>query len=177
MSNEEQRRADRVRAALDRYEAPLIRYATRLTGNGELARDIVQDTFVKLCTADWARIEAHLAPWLYRVCRNRALDVLKKENRMIPLAEGQAEARPDEKPVPGEVAEGHEAEALVQAALARLPEKNQEIFRLKFQHELTYKEISEVTGRDVNNIRYVIHTTLKTLRQQLQGRLDPALGQ
>ncbi|MBX3177558.1 MAG: sigma-70 family RNA polymerase sigma factor [Candidatus Hydrogenedentes bacterium] len=177
MTMDDQRRADRVRAALDRYEAPLIRYATRLTGNGELARDIVQDTFVKLCTADWARIEAHLAPWLYRVCRNRALDVLKKENRMIPLAEGQAEARPDEKPVPGEVAEGHEAEALVHAALARLPEKNQEIFRLKFQHELTYKEISEVTGHDVNNIRYVIHTTLKTLRQQLQGRLDPALGQ
>jgi len=177
MSNEEQGRADRVREALDRYEAPLLRYATRLTGNGELARDIVQDTFLKLCTADWAKIEAHLAPWLYRVCRNRAFDVLKKENRMQALAEGQAESRPDTKPAPGTVAEGHEAEALVHAVLARLPEKNQEIFRLKFQHELSYKEISAVTGHDVNNIRYVIHTTLKTLRQQLQGRLDPALGQ
>jgi len=177
MSNEEQRRAERVREALDRYEAPLLRYATRLTGNAEMARDIVQDTFVKLCTADWAQIEAHLAPWLYRVCRNRAFDVLKKENRMQSLADGQAEACADPNPAPADVAEGREAEALVHAALAKLPEKNQEIFRLKFQHELTYKEISEVTGHEVNNVRYVIHTTLKTLRQQLQGRLDPALGQ
>ena len=167
MSIDDARRAERVREALDRYEAPLIRYATRLTGNSELARDIVQDTFVK----------AHLAPWLYRVCRNRAFDVLKKENRMQPLAEGQAEARPDTKPAPGKVAEGHEAEALVHAVLAGLPEKNQEVFRLKFQHELSYKEISEVTGHPVNSVRYIIHTTLKTLRQQLQGRLDPALGQ
>lgn len=177
MSIDDARRAERVREALDRYEAPLLRYATRLTGNSELARDIVQDTFVKLCTADWTKIEAHLAPWLYRVCRNRAFDVLKKENRMQPLAEGQAEARPDTKPAPGKVAEGHEAEALVHAVLAGLPEKNQEVFRLKFQHELSYKEISEVTGHPVNSVRYIIHTTLKTLRQQLQGRLDPALGQ
>ena len=96
---------------------------------------------------------------------------------MQPLAEGQAEARPDSKPAPGAVAEGHEAENMVHAVIAELPEKNQEIFRLKFQHELSYKEISEVTGHPVNNIRYTIHTTLKTLRQQLQGRLDPALGQ
>ena len=177
MSTDDGSRADRVREALDRYEAPLIGYATRLTGNPEVARDVVQDTFVKLCTADWAKIEAHLAPWLYRVCRNRAFDVLKKEKRMQPLAEGQAEARPDTKPVPGDVAEGHEAEALVHAALAKLPEKNQEVFRLKFQHELSYKEISEVTGYELNNIRYIIHTTLKSLRQQLRGRLDPALEQ
>ena len=171
MSNEDERNADRVRAALNRYEAPLIRYATRLTGNSEVARDVVQDTFLKLCTADWAKIEAHLAPWLYRVCRNRAFDVLKKENRMQPLLE------PDTKPRPGDVAEGHEAEALVHSVLAGLPEKNQEVVRLKFQHELSYKEISEVTGQPVNSVRYIIHTTLKTLRQQLQGRLDPALGQ
>lgn len=177
MSKEEQRRADRVLEALDRYEAPLLRYATRLTGNSELARDIVQDTFLKLCTAEWDQIEAYLAPWLYRVCRNRALDVLKKENRMQALAEGQAESRPDTKPAPGAVAEGHETEALVHAVLAGLPAKNQEIFRLKFQNELSYQEISEVTGHDLNNIRYVIHTTLKTLRQQLQGRLNPAVGQ
>lgn len=177
MSTDDGSHADRMRAALDRYEAPLIGYATRLTGNPEVARDVVQDTFVKLCTADWAKIEAHLAPWLYRVCRNRAFDVLKKEKRMQPLAEGQAEARPDTKPEPGDVAEGHEAEAMVHAVLAMLPEKNQEVFRLKFQHELSYKEISEVTGYEMNNIRYIIHTTLKTLRKQLQGRLDPALEQ
>lgn len=96
---------------------------------------------------------------------------------MQALAEGQAESRPDTKPAPGAVAEGHETEALVHAVLAGLPAKNQEIFRLKFQNELSYQEISEVTGHDLNNIRYVIHTTLKTLRQQLQGRLNPAVGQ
>jgi len=141
--------ADWVQDALMRYEGALVRYAMRITGDMETARDVVQDTFLRLCDADRGEVGDYLVQWLYRVCRNRALDVLKKENRMQALAEGQAESRPDTKPAPGAVAEGRETEALVHAVLAGLPEKNQEIFRLKFQHELSYQEISEVTGHDL----------------------------
>lgn len=174
MQNSWTTKAEWVRGALEQYEAPLIRYAVRMTGDLELARDIVQDTFLKLCTADPMRVDHHLAPWLYRVCRNRALDVLKKENRMQPLASGQAEARPSPAPAPRAVAEGHETEAAVRAAIEALPEKQREAFRLKFQDQMSYKEISEVTGFPVNNVRYLIHTSLKTMRDQLRGRLDLA---
>ena len=49
--------------------------------------------------------------------------------------------------------------------LARLPENQQEVIRLKFQQGLSYKEISSVTGLSVTNVGFLIHTGLKRLRE------------
>ena len=78
-----------VKDAVARFEGPLLLYATRLLRDAETARDVVQDTFLKLCASDFASIDGHLAEWLFTVCRNRALDVLRKENRMTQLHDEQ----------------------------------------------------------------------------------------
>ncbi len=166
--------ADWVRDALTRYEGALVRYAMRFTGDIETARDVVQDTFLRLCDADRDQIGDYLAQWLYRVCRNRALDVMKKERRMQLLTEGQAERQAATGPNPGAAAANTETGAAVVAAMATLPENQQEVFRLKFQDQLSYREISNVTGFPVNNVRYLIHTALQTMREQLRDRLELA---
>ncbi len=52
-----------------------------------------------------------------------------------------------------------------------LPANQQECIRLKFQHGLSYKQISQVTDLSVTNVGFLIHTGLKTLRKQLsEGR-------
>lgn len=167
-------RAAWARDALERYEAPLVRYAMRITGDLESARDIVQDTFLRMCETGPDAVGDYLAPWLYRVCRNRALDVMKKERRMQTLAPNQAETRPDASPEPRAAAEHNEIGAALRAALGALPDAQQEAFRLKFQERLSYKEISEVTGGSINNVRYLIHTSLRNLRNELKGRFDLA---
>ena len=48
--------------------------------------------------------------------------------------------------------------------LERLPENQREVIRLKFQGDLSYKEISEVTGLSVSNVGFLIHTGIKRLR-------------
>jgi RNA polymerase sigma-70 factor (ECF subfamily) len=53
------------------------------------------------------------------------------------------------------------------AFLGDLPANQQEAIRLKFQHELSYKQIAEVTQLSVSNVGFLIHTGLKTLRQRL----------
>ena len=70
-----------VLEAVDRFEQPLTRYARRLLGDVDLAADAVQHAFVMLCGESRARVEAHVAPWLFRVCRNRALDHLRRAGR------------------------------------------------------------------------------------------------
>src|SRR6188474_3184636 len=85
-----------VSAALDRYEGRLLRYAQRITGDEERARDVVQDTFLKLCKEDPSTLNGRLAQWLYTVCRNQALDVRRKESRSTILSDdlpGPAEHR------------------------------------------------------------------------------------
>lgn len=174
MTREQLTQIDWVRDAMARYETPLIRYAQRFTGRLELAQDVVQDTFIKLCTAYQAQLDGHLAPWLYRVCRNRALDVMKKEQRMQPLSEERMALEPSTAAPPNVHAENQETGAIIQDAIRQLPDPQEEAFRLKFQDRLSYKEISAVTGLTTNQVRYHIHSALKTLRQQLQGQLDLA---
>ena len=84
-----------VRAAVDRFEGPLTTYACRLIGDRDRACDVVQDTFLKLCLQDRAWVDSHLAEWLFTVCRNRALDVLRKEGHMTRLSDEQLRSRPN----------------------------------------------------------------------------------
>ncbi len=76
-----------IKRALAQYESPLIRYALRLTGNLDRARDVVQDTFLKLCRQTPDSIDGNLARWLFTVCRNGAFDLQRKERRMTTAAE------------------------------------------------------------------------------------------
>ncbi len=165
---------DWIRQALERYEKPLIRYACRITGDLETARDVVQDAFLRLCQADRAKVDGHLAAWLYTVCRNRAYDVRRKEGRMDALTHGRAEVRSSDNPGPGAMAERREALAKVFDVLGELPEETQEAFRLKFEDELTYREISHVMGVSLGKVSNLIATALDTMRQRLQGELDLA---
>jgi len=72
------------------------------------------------------------------------------------------------------VAQGRETESLALETFAELPENQQEVLRLKFQEQLSYKEISEVTGFPVTNVRYLLHISLKRVRERLRERLDLA---
>src|SRR5690554_347692 len=127
-----------VQTALTRYEQPLLRYALRFTGELENARDVVQDTFMKLCVADRETVADHLAPWLYRVCRNRALDVVRKERRMQSTDDATLESYPSKAPPPSVLAELRETESRVLTSLGALPANQQEVFRLKFLDQLSY---------------------------------------
>jgi len=169
--------AEWIRAVLDRFEGPLLRYALRITGELEAARDVVQDTFLKLCKEDRTSIEQHLSQWLFTVCRNRALDVQRKERRMSPSFDLDQRTSP-RIDAPHDVAEQHEATSHVLSLLPQLPPNQQEVIRLKFQNELSYREISEVTGLTVTNVGFLLHVGLKRLRELLKttGYREPALS-
>src|SRR4029079_13810325 len=89
-----------VRSAVARFEGPLTLYAARFLGDNERARDVVQEPFLRLCRQDRGEVSDRLAEWLFTVCRNRALDVLKKEKRMTRLSEERAQLRASPEPGP-----------------------------------------------------------------------------
>jgi RNA polymerase sigma factor (sigma-70 family) len=157
-----------VRGAVARFEGPLTLFAARLLGDAEAARDVVQETFLRLCVQDRAVIESRLAEWLFTVCRNRALDVLRKESRMTQLSDEQVHRCLSPNPSPPDVAEHRESAARVLDLMERLPDSQREVIRLKFQNGFSYREISRISGQSVTNVGYLIHIGLKTIRSQLQ---------
>jgi len=160
-----------VHAAVARHQAPLLRYATRLLhGDADRARDVVQDTFVRLMAQPPAEVDGHVAEWLFTVCRNRVTDVLRKEGRMSLFAEGQAERLVAAEPRPGAKLEREEQHAAVLQLLSRLSPHQQEVVRLKFQNGFSYQEISRITSLSVTNVGFILHTAIKTLRQQMSAQ-------
>ncbi len=153
-----------VQAAVAEFQAPLTRYAARLVGDIDRARDVVQDTFVKLMSQQPATLNGHVAEWLYTVCRNRALDVLRKEGRMIRFAEGQVERVTANEPRPSRAIEAAETHDQLLRLIDRLPPNQQEVIRLKFQSGFSYKEISRITTLSVSHIGVLIHHAVARMR-------------
>jgi RNA polymerase sigma-70 factor (ECF subfamily) len=151
--------------ALNRHENHLVRYATSILGDVERAREVVQDTFLRLWKETPTSVDGHLAQWLFTVCRNLAFDVRKKETRMSPMTD------PDTLPTvferPGGSLERDETMSQVLRLMEKLPQNQREVLRLKFQCDLSYKEISKVTQLSVTNVGFLIHTAIKTLRKEL----------
>ena len=156
-----------IGAALNRHESSLIRYATWILGDLERARDVVQETFLRLCKESPERIDDHLPQWLFTVCRNLAFDVRKKENRMTPLSETEVATHPSADPRPGVLLEQKETMSQVLRVLETLPKNQREVIYLKFQSDLSYKEIADVTNLSVGNVGFLIHTAIHSIRKQM----------
>jgi RNA polymerase sigma-70 factor (ECF subfamily) len=158
--------SERMEGVMRRFEIPLLQFATRITGDRERARDVVQETFVKFQNNGALSSDREPATWLFTVCRNGALNVCRKEKRMTFLEEEVIEARADEEPLPSEQIERKEAAGFLLMIVATLPPRQQEVIQLKFQNDLSYQQIAEITKTTVNNVGVLIHTALKTLRQK-----------
>jgi RNA polymerase sigma factor (sigma-70 family) len=153
-----------VRLAVEQFEGPLTRYAARLLGDADAARDVVQETFLKLCSQERGDVEPRLAEWLFTVCRNRAFDVLRKESRMSRLSQEFASQCLSPEPGPPDVVERRDLASRAVNLLDSLPENQREVIRLKFQNGFSYQEISRISGQSVSNVGYLIHHGMKTLR-------------
>jgi RNA polymerase sigma-70 factor (ECF subfamily) len=157
-----------MEALIRRFEIPLTQFATRIVGDRERARDVVQETFMKFQRngASSRHGETEPATWLFTVCRNAALNVCRKERRMLFLDEELMESQKAEQPMPFERIEQEEAAGFLLRIVATLPPRQQEVIQLRFQSNLSYKQIAEITHTTADNVGVQIHTALKTLRER-----------
>ena len=163
-----------VLEAVETYELPLLRYARRLLDDLDLAHDAVQHAFVKLCEQSQDQLQGRVAPWLFRVCRNKAVDHLRRAGREQTLLDTAADASAHDAPTfapppdireadPAALAEQHDLAELVGRLLAHLPAAQRETLDL-WCSGLTYRQIAEITGRTEGNVRVLAHRGLTRLR-------------
>ncbi|GJM21820.1 MAG: DNA-directed RNA polymerase sigma-70 factor [Planctomycetota bacterium] len=156
-----------IEAVVAEYERPLTRYALHMLGDVERARDVVQDVFLRCLAQDRDKLSLNLRAWLYTVCRNRVLDILRKESRMRTSDESGLLALKGNEPPPEQGVQQKEVLGRALQMLAALPQRQQEVLRLKFQDGLSYKEIAAVTTHSVSYVGVLLHEGMKTLRTRL----------
>jgi RNA polymerase sigma-70 factor (ECF subfamily) len=154
-----------ITEALDRYESILIGYAREVTGDLESAKDAVQETFLRLSRQNLEQIEPRLRPWLFVVCRNCALDHVRKIVKFTLEPVEDHDPVSEERP-PDEQAMSSEEGIRLRAMVARLPLQQRELINLRFDAGLSYKEIAETLKTSVSTVGVQLHDAMQTLRSQ-----------
>lgn len=160
--------------AIQSHSEPLQRYAYSLCGCPHRAQDAVQETFLRLAErAEPIIPDERLGPWLFKVCRSRVIDQFRKEGRMNTGAD-LPETHPEAPDIatPRETAERGDSAAAVWQQMHKLPPNQREVLRLKFQAQLSYREIADVLDLSVTNVGYLAHTALASLRAHLRAESD-----
>jgi RNA polymerase sigma-70 factor (ECF subfamily) len=167
---------DWVLAALEQFEGRLVRYARRLVGDEERARDVVQFVFLRLCDQRPQEIEHRLGQWLYTVCRNRALDLLRQANRdgvgwAVPTNSKDGGHSPpySTERDPADCAEQAELHDVLRLLVEQLPPSQREAIDL-WADGFSYHEISQIMNKQEGNIRVLVHRGLKAIREDVRVR-------
>ncbi len=161
-----------VRRALDQHESNLIAYtAGVLHGDVERAREVVQDALLKLYLTEPEKVRDNLKAWLFTVCRNRALDVLRKDQRLELGNEDAMGYAVSHEPDPCESAVSQELYERIWDLVEKLRPNQREVIRLKFMHDCSYQQIAEITGLSIGNVGFIMHMAIKKLRELMNREL------
>jgi RNA polymerase sigma factor (sigma-70 family) len=159
-----------IEALFAALESPLLSYVLRLIGERGVAEDVVQEAFMRL----HAQFENVREPrrWLYRTVHNLALNERRQAGKTVSLdlpaeAGGPSTDTTDPQPLPDEQIARWEGIGLVRLSLETLDDRSRELIRLKFNEDLSYKEISERTGLSVGHVGYLLHHALKEVGEEL----------
>jgi len=170
MSTNDENKNSWYRKTISTYESQLLGYAYRIIFRKEPSEEIVQESFLKLWKQSFPGVEDHYPKaWLYTVTRNLAIDYLRREKRI-----DLEDTLEDILCTPCINDSLFDAQVVMQE-IKKLSKSEQEVLLLKFSEELSYKEISKVTGLSVTNVGYKIHQGVQAIRSVVIDELSKHL--
>lgn len=149
------------------YWQRLCRYVDGILDQAGGAEDVVQEAFIRLwMRREDLRTEGSFKAFLYTMARNAAIDEKRRSGRQAALVT-RADP-PGSQPSPLAAAETSELHAMANQAIAALPPRRREVFRLARLEGLSYKEIAEVMGLSSQTVANQMSRALT----ELHGALD-----
>ena len=144
----------------------LVRYAARQVGDVDLARDMVQETFIQI----WERRHAwkprgSARAYLYRIVRNLVIDEKRRQGVRRRWAERQEFAPSSRPATPDEVLDERLLTEVFETAVASLPERRREVFELVFQRGFSHADTAAVMGLSVQTVANQMSTALRSVRK------------
>lgn len=155
-----------------RYLEPVYRYVRAQTRDRATAEDLTAQVFFKaLSAADTFKGEGTYRSWVFTIARNTVASWrADRKKNLVPIED--VPEHPDPAPSAQSLAIASEDRALLWTAVARLPEAQREVVRLRYWRELTIDEIARATRRSSGAVRVLLHRA----RGRLQHLLKKDLG-
>jgi len=143
----------------------------RMCGDMQIAEDAAQETFIQA----WLRLQSYrpqasLRNWLYRIAVNTAIDMLRKEKRILPSAIEDLNLT-DSGPGPETLVANSERTEMVQEAILALPDASRAVLVLREFEGLSYQEIAESLDIPVGTVMSRLNYARKLLREKLEVQL------
>ena len=166
-------------ALVRRHQGPIYNFCLRMLGQADDAADVAQETFVQLYShLRYLNERDSLAPWLFRVARNRCIDIIRRR-RTVPLLaaddsdeNNQAIDPADDDPLPEELAERADLQRVLSNAIATLPPTYAEVVALRYAVDRSFAEIALILDIDEGAARVRFHRAKALLRRHLLASGD-----
>jgi RNA polymerase sigma-70 factor (ECF subfamily) len=155
------------------YRNDLGAFVLGIVRSREAAEEIIHDLFLRLWEGrDLWDFEGALRPYLFRAARNRAISYLRHERAELRLRDRLTQEQAAVPPAPADrppdaAAESRDLRAAIDRAVARLPRRCQEVFRLSRYHQLSHAEVAKVMGIAPKTVEVQLRRALIALRAEL----------
>lgn len=170
--------SDSLGVLVARWETPLFRFVSRLVERPDDARDVCQETFLRILDkADAFRDGARFSTWMYQIALNLCRDQTRRKRRWGRLVVGTPVVETDtprEAAAPETVATNPSAalfdterRSAVRGALSRLPREQREVLLLKEYEDLKFREIAVVLGVPESTVKSRMYAGLEAMRVSL----------
>ena len=154
------------------YSERLWWHVRRFVNSHEDADDLLQEIFLKV----WAALpsfrgESQLFTCVWRIATNETLNHLRKEKVRAALKFSSVDAEMERRIQADPYFKGTEAERELAKAVLKLPEKQRQVFIMRWWDDLSYEEMSAITGTSVGSLKASYHIAQEKVRSLVSQTL------
>ena len=166
-----------VTCLVETYQKKVIKTAYYFLGNMDDAEDVAQEVFLEILNSmKNFRQSSSLSTWIYRITVNRSLNTVKRNKqrqiftrieKIFGLSNEGKNGLPNGTTVENNTISDRETRKLLKETISRLPGHQRTVFILSKYEEMSYKEISEVTGLSLSAVESLLHRAKMNLQKKL----------
>ncbi|WP_062059055.1 RNA polymerase sigma factor [Aquimarina longa] len=151
------------------YQQRLYWHIRNFLKNHDDTNDVLQNVFIKVYkNIHKFKGESKLYSWLYRIATNESITFLNQKAKKHNISNEELKLQLVQNLKADVYFEGDEIQLKLQKAIAKLPQKQQQVFNMKYFQELKYREISEILGTSEGALKTSYHLASKKIEEFLK---------
>ena len=158
------------RQLVSQYSRPLYSHIRNIVLDHDDANDVLQNTFIKVFqNLKNFKGESKLFSWIYRIATNEALTSISQRAKKSGISSEEVLDKKVQNLQADTYFNGDEIQLKLQQAIAKLPEKQQLVFKMKYFEEIKYEDMSEILGTSVGALKASYHIAAKKIEEYLNN--------